>query len=280
MKQHSAAKQLFGSTAEIIVIEEDKYLADAAINEAYAEAIRLHRIFNFYDKESELSQLNINRKRKMSKEFINVLKDATEISKLTGGKYDVSLGKKFLQRKKGEEESELKCSYKDIEVNANEVTLLNEDVLIDLGSIAKGYITDRMAEKLKEEGILAGMINARGDLVNFGSDSIIDVQNPREEDKIVCTIAITDGAIATSGDYRQYKGNYDKSHIINKSKFISATVHAKNLERADLFATALMTLNQEEAKELLEKNADVAALLIDSEMKLYYYNGFDEMIKK
>ena len=45
------------------------------------------------------------------------------------------------------------CTYRDIEVSGSKVRLNHEDVLIDLGSIAKGYIVDRIVEFLKGKPI-------------------------------------------------------------------------------------------------------------------------------
>ena len=61
-----------------------------------------------------------------------------------------------LERKKGLEISKINCSYKDIKIkktsslNEHEIILENKDVMIDLGSIAKGFIADKIAEFLKK----------------------------------------------------------------------------------------------------------------------------------
>ena len=140
--------------------------------------------------------------------------------------------------------------------------------MIDLGSIAKGYIVDRMIEKMKEMGVMAGMIDARGDIRSFGKDEEILVKNPRKEG-FVKKFKIRDKAVATSGDYMQYSGSYEKSHLVNKNGVIAATVVANNLMEADLFATLLCVYDK---RNSLIKDKEMKALAIDNDLNISYYN--------
>ena len=92
-------KELFGKEIEVLLPEVDEILAEEIIDEMYLEALRLQKIFNIYDKDSELSRLNKKRKLKVSKELLEVLVFSLKFCKLTKGKYDISIGKNILQRK-------------------------------------------------------------------------------------------------------------------------------------------------------------------------------------
>jgi FAD:protein FMN transferase len=268
-------KPLFGKEVEIAIYDMDDELSEDVANKAYEEGLRLSRIFNLYDEKSELSQLNKNRSMKVSKEFIEVLKIAREFFELTDGRYDVALGKLIQQRKKGLKES-ANCSFKDIIVDANFITLNNDDIIIDLGSVAKGYIVDKMVESLEDDGVMAGIVDGRGDIRIFG-DIIqnIGIQHPRKNNEIISKITVGECAIATSGDYNQYYGNFDKSHIINSKDFASITVVGSNLAIADAFATAFFV---SESSELLERFKDLKVMTIDKDMNINYYNGFEELL--
>ena len=268
-------KPLFGREVEIAIFDMDDLLSEEVANRAYEEGLRLSKIFNLYDEKSELSLLNKNRKMRVSKELIEVLDIARGFYELTDGRYDVSLGKLIQQRKKGLKET-VKCSFKDISVDDNFITLNNDDVIIDLGSIAKGYIVDKMIEMLQNDGVMAGLIDGRGYIRIFG-DIIqnIGIQHPRNKDETISKITVGECAIATSGDYNQYYGNFEKSHIINSKDFASITVVGPTLVIADAFATAFFVSDN---PKLLERHKDLRVMTIDKNMNIKYYNEFEELL--
>ncbi len=284
MAEFLVKKKLFGKIAEIFLLDIDKTMGEMIAESAYQEALRLHKIFNFYDKTSELSLLNQKRNlSKASPELLEVLNKAIKFSKLTDGEYDVSLGKLFLARKKGEKESKLDCSYRDIIIdqNSNSILLTHPDVLIDLGSIAKGYIADKMVDCLKKEGALSGYIDARGDICVFGKyTQKIGLQHPREKDKMIDYLNLSDCAIATSGDYNQYVESHENSHILNAKQLVSVTVIAPTLMDADIFASALFVSNKDLGEKLLKQNKFIKALTIDKKLQITYYNRFENFLAR
>ena len=245
----------------------------------YAEALRLQKIFNFYDSDSELSRLNSRREMKASRELREVIKMALEFSSLTDGEYDISLGKQILQRKKGLGMRPIDSSYKDIEVKGDKIILHHPDALIDLGSIAKGYITDRLAEFLRGQEIKEFIIDSRGDIVVSGTFyQVIEIQHPRDADKGLFPLKLRNQAVATSGDYKQFYGSFENSHIVNSKDVISVTVVAKTLAEADVYATVLFVVDDDERARIMNKNADVPALVVRKDMSQTMYNGFGGLI--
>jgi thiamine biosynthesis lipoprotein len=268
-------KPLFGKEIEVVVYNVDKNVKKV-LNEMYSEALRLQKIFNFFDEESELSILNKKRKLKVSPELLYVLKNALKFSNFTKGKYDISFGKNILLRKQGKEIENLNCSYKDIITNGNEVILKNENVLIDLGSIAKGYITDKLAEFLILNGVKEFLIDSRGDIIFSGNNfHIIGVKHPRKNENFL-EIKLQNQAVATSGDYLQFDKTYEKSHILNSKEIISVTVISQSLEEADVLATALFVSEEKERNRLIKKNKNAKILLIDNELNYKMFNGFSK----
>ena len=88
-------------------------------------------------------------------------------------------------------------------------------------------------------------------------------------------IAISNQSVATSGNYRNFKedslGNR-YAHIINPktgrsatTDILSATVIANDCMSADAYATTLMVLGLDKAKNLLAKHPEIAAMLITSQ---------------
>lgn len=277
MAEVSIRKELFGGKIDFAIYDAPKELVKVVVEEVYSEGLRLQKIFNFYDNTSELSILNKERKKQVSNELLEVIKKALKFSEITDGTYDISLGKSILLKKQGKI-SELKCSYKDIKIRENEVHLTNPEVMIDLGSIAKGYITDKLAELMNELGVEEFLIDARGDICVKGkSNHILGIQNPRNEESLFF-IKLKNQAVATSGDYNQYVGNYETSHIINQKEIISVTVIAKTTEEADAYATAIFTALPKNRKKITNSNKNIKVLIVDNTGNINMLNDFEELI--
>lgn len=269
---------LFGKEIEITVYDIEEKKANRIIDKTHKEALRLQKIFNFYDKESELSLLNKERKLKVSQELLEILTKSISIAKITKGNYDPSLGKYIKQRKESQKEEKILASYKDILIEKDLVILKNENILLDFGSIAKGYITDKIGEFLKMNKVNEFMIDSRGDILFSGKiNHIVPIQHPRKDIEIH-KIRLTNQAVATSGDYNQYYSSFNKSHILNKKEIISATVVADTLDQADVFATALIVTEKKLREKILRENPDIKAFLITDSLKEEFYNNFEELI--
>jgi len=270
-------KKLVGDKISIFLYDIDETIAYSLIEELYEEAKRLEKIFNFYDKDSELSILNQKRELRVSNELLEVISKSITYSKLSSGMYDISLGKNFLERKSNIPLSKLSCSYKDIHINKNSITLNHPDILIDLGSIAKGYIVDKLLVFLKERGVEKAFIDARGDMKSLGNEETIYIQHPRDKTKALFPIAMKGKAIATSGDYNQFHNNYENSHILNQKDIISATIIANTALEADAFASILFVTDKKQREQIIKQNLQIKALLIDKDLNQFSYNGFENL---
>jgi FAD:protein FMN transferase len=254
------------------------------------EARRLEKIFNFFDDKSELSILNAKRSMIVTEDLRFVLEQALIYAKLTDGEYDISLGKQILERKgksaqikswkdknkiRNSTQSTASYSYKDIIIEKNKVKITKDDLLIDLGSIAKGYIADKLSEFLQESGIKSGLIDARGDILIFGdAEEIVHVQHPRDETKLIGKIKLHKSAVATSGDYKQFFGSYDKSHILNQKELISVTIVANSLCNADVLASAVFVAKREDRENIIKNavSSNISVLTVDKNLKINKYN--------
>jgi thiamine biosynthesis lipoprotein len=270
---------MFGDSVDFILKNSDPFFLNEIVSDSYSEGLRLEKIFNFYDSKSELSILNQKRKLKVSKELLELIKLGTKYSKLSKGEYDITLGKSIQGRKTSGANLKFESSYKDIKIKGNLVELNSLDALIDLGSIAKGYIVDKMVEVLIHQGIESGLINGRGDIRVFGNqEQIIGIQDPRQKNKILKTIRLKNCSVATSGDYKQYVKSFENSHIVNNKDVISVTVIAKSLTEADLFATLLFVCDKTLREEILQKNKNIKTLIVNKDLNIKYYNHFEDYL--
>lgn len=262
---------LFGAVA-VFHSDEDSEIVKDVLLDAHVYAKHLEKIFNFYDPDSELSELNKTRHMRVSDHMLAVLECALEFCKTTAGEYDITHGKRFIARKSGlKSVPDVHCSYKDVLIKDHSVTLTHEDVLLDLGSIAKGYITDMVVEYLLNAGIESGYIDSRGDIRLFGSQRSVGIAHPRK-DAVITTIALRDSGIATSGDYRQYAQDFEHSHVLNQKGIISATVIAPSLMLADALASVLMVGDPKTIED-----SGYMAMSVDKDLNIRYFNGFEKL---
>lgn len=136
-------------------------------------------------------------------------------------------------------------------------------VRIDLSGIAKGYAVDRLAEILASRDVKGYMIEiggeVRADGVNAnGKPWRIGIESPTAEQRQIAKVIELQGALATSGDYRNFFVEDGKrySHLIDPRsglpidhRLVSVSVLDDHCIRADALATSLMVMGPDEGFE-------------------------------
>ena len=250
------------------------------------ETERLEAMFSVYRDDSELALINREGKGPVSDEVMQMIRLATRISGDTDGAFDISVGplielwrycasqrrlpttQELAQRKALVDWRQVLTSSRGT------VTLKQKNMSIDLGGIAKGYIADMAARKLKAQGIKRGIIDAGGDLVLFntvGEDSFkVGIRDPRWPDDHFAILETDNGAVVTSGCYERnvIVGNKRLCHIINPhtgqpvDELSSTTIVAEEAATADALATAVMVLGLDGGKQLINSLPGVEGVLI------------------
>jgi thiamine biosynthesis lipoprotein len=144
---------------------------------------------------------------------------------------------------------------------------------IDLSGYAKGYAVDRVADLLDEQQIENYLVEIGGELCMRGLNAkhelwSIGVEKPTDAGRAVqLKLQLTDRALATSGDYRNYFVYEGKrySHLIDAREgrpvahnLASVTIIADETAYADAMATAILVLGPVEGMALAVQE-DVAA---------------------
>ena len=139
---------------------------------------------------------------------------------------------------------------------ANPVLSKMSDVRLDLSAVAKGYAVDVIADLLEMNALPDYLVEIGGETRVKGFNSQgepwrLAIESPSTESGISTVISLRDGAVATSGDYRNYfeDNGVRYSHTIDPRTGIpithnlaSVTVISKTCAEADAWATALMVL--------------------------------------
>jgi len=203
------AKPLLGTFVEIAVEDAGPH-AGAAIEAAFADIAKVHRLMSFHEPDSDVSRLN--RDAAAHPVTVNswtyvVLQAALDLHARSQGAFDIAVAPAlrdmgFLPRHDDEAACPPRVGGSDaIELlPARSVRFRDGGVRIDLGGIAKGFAVDRAAEALAGFGVPAGLVNAGGDLAAFGPQpQSIDLRHPCDARRILCKVAVTNGALAASG---------------------------------------------------------------------------------
>lgn len=145
-----------------------------------------------------------------------------------------------------------------LDIDDGRVRTDSPNLVIDLSAYAKGYVVDRLIERLRASGVTSGFINAGGDLRALGSRPAggrwrIAIQHPRR-DGVLGVISLAPGQAAfTSGDYARYylADGRRRHHILDPrtgepaAQTQAITVLADTGIEADAAATALFVAGPE-----------------------------------
>jgi FAD:protein FMN transferase len=130
---------------------------------------------------------------------------------------------------------------------------------LSLGAIAKGYIFDKAAAKMKERQLRHGFINSRSSISFFGETMkpIVYITHPRKLDDTIASFRLHNLAVGTSGDYQQFfeVDGRRYHHILDArtgypvENVFSVTVIHPSAAWADGLSTALFVMTPEAAMD-------------------------------
>ncbi len=260
------------------------------------ELSEINRQMSTWDSESEISRFNHTVSTEAipcSDAFVAVVQRALKLSSSTGGAFDPTL-QPLLNLWGFGSESEEEVVPSDEEIAVIRELVGWEKVIIDsgsqlrktepesslaLGAIAKGYGVDALARIMNENGYANWFVEIGGEVVVKGLSPAevpwkIGIQypttNPMDE-RYQGIINITNSAVATSGDYRNYIKSDGEiySHILDprtgraiRSDMASVTVVTESCMDADGMATALFVMGHLKGLEWVERQPGVEALIL------------------
>jgi thiamine biosynthesis lipoprotein len=170
-------------------------------------------------------------------------------------------------------------SYRDVVLDGNRRTiLLRRPAVLDLNAVAKGLAIDLAARELGDYPSVC--VEAGGDLYVRGHNLAnqawhVGIQHPRAEDLMVETLALSNAAICTSGDYERHGHIVDarsrKPLPHSNDDLASVTVVAPTAMAADGLSTAAMVLGRDRGLQLLEQQG-VGGVLVAPDGSVWKVN--------
>lgn len=284
--------KLMGSRFDITVVASDSLSAIGYIDLAVQEITRIEDLISEWNPQTQTSKINQQAgvsPVKVDYELFSLIERSQVISKLTDGAFDITFAAadkiwrfdgsmKSLPTPEEVTKSVAKIGYQKIQLNKTDtsVYLPESGMKIGFGAIGKGYSADKAKALLMEHGVVAGIINASGDMNTWGQQPDgqpwqVAITNPLNKDHAFAMVPIINNAVVTSGDYEKYVLIEGKryAHIINPKTgypaqgIISSTVFAPNAELADAMATALVVMGMDVAIERVNQIPYLGCILID-----------------
>ena len=312
---------LFDTMTQIVGYTADKDLFTEQANFVYDNLTVYHQLFDIYnDYEGihNLKTINDNAGVKpvaVDPKIIELLEFSKEIYRITEGKVNVAFGSVLYiwhtyrdagsanpDRAKLPPMAELEAANGHIDLDkvvidkeAGTVYLADPEMRLDVGAIAKGYATEKIADLLEETwpGIdillsVGGNVKALG-MKNPGTGDVpwnVGITDPNAETESLLSLSISNLSVVTSGDYQRFYevDGVRYHHIIDPATLYPAdhcravTIVMEDSGLADGLSTAAFILPVPEAMALVEAQGAEAVFVME-DGSLQYTDGFESYIK-
>jgi thiamine biosynthesis lipoprotein len=240
-----------GMPFRIVLYATNQGLANAAAEAAYARIQQLNGIMSDYDPDSELSKLSATsgsgKAVAVSPDLWLVLARAEDLARRSDGAFDVTVGPFVNLWRRARRQHQLPdpqrlaearraVGYKSMKLDQTRhtVELLEHNMKLDLGGIAKGYAIGEALKVLGQQGIDQALVEGGGDVAvgkpppgkkgwRFELSSLDTTNAPPPR-----FLALRNCAISTSGDLYQRLEIEGKrySHIVDPKTGIGLTDHS------------------------------------------------------
>jgi len=265
-----------GVRVSVAMYAPDAETAQGAARAVFEKFAALEEIMSDYRADSEIMRLcaaTPGESYPVSEDLFRVLDRSQDMSKRSGGAFDVTVGPlvrlwREARKTKVLPSPESLTRARDlvgwgllhVDADSRTVRLDRPGMRLDLGGIAKGYACERWLEVLSKMGIDRAMIEAGGDIAASGAPPgklgwRIDVQG------LVAPLYLKNQGISTSGDANQFVviGGKRYSHILDPATGLGltdrkqVTVLAPDATTSDSLATACSVLGDEQGRILAEQ---------------------------
>ena len=281
---------IFGTTYHIT------YQCDSNLSKSIkAELMKVDCSLSPFNEKSVITAINENQPVKPDDMFLDVYQLAMQVSKDTDGAFDITVAplvnawgfgfKNGIEPTRSLLDS-LKqiVGYQKVSWENGRIHKQDPRIMLDCSAIAKGYGSDVVARFLRSRGVTNYMVEIGGEIVTKGVNERrvpwkIGVTKPSddplaESQELQTLLNLTDKALATSGNYRNfyYKNGKKYAHTIDpktgypiQHNILSATVIGQQCAVADAYATAFMVMGLDGAKKVLERHPELMAYFIYSD---------------
>ena len=241
----------------------------------------------------------------VSPETADMIREGLEYSRLSDGAFDITIeplsslwnftsGEAIIPEDSEIQNAAAKVDYRNLVLKGNTLTFLSPDTTIDLGSIAKGFIADRLKEYLVSQGVKSAIINLGGNVLCIGeqpngSPFRIGLQAPFEErNTIYANLEINDLSVVSSGVYERHfvvdGKNYH--HLLNPKTgypydngLISVTILSPRSVDGDALSTTCFSLGLDKGLDLVNSMDGIYAFFMTEDKEVHYSDGAKSFLR-
>lgn len=280
-----------------VYTNDEQLLSDAA-----KECHRYEQLLSKTVEGSDVWNINhANGKRvPVSDETRYLIEQALEFSRISDGRFDITIDPcTSLWDFTGENAGVLpdadalataasKVDWTKIDIN-DEGVLLPVGMSIDLGAIAKGYISDHIAEFLENRGVKSGLLNFGGNVRSIGgkpdgSHWRVGIQDPEgiRDQSIVGVVSLIGESVVTSGIYERgfTLDGVCYHHILDpetgwsvQNELAGISIITENACTADALSTTVFTMGLAEGKAFIESLDGVDAIFVTKDGEVSWTSG-------
>jgi len=288
------------------VITLTAYVDDTTVlNDALEECGRYERLLSRTVEGSDVWRINHagGKPVEVSDDTVILLQTARRVSTYSDGAFDVTIapvstmwdftsGAAVVPDADAIARAAALVDYTRMDIDGNTVTL-PENMMIDLGGIAKGYIADEVKRYLMERGVKSAVLSFGGNIVTIGMKpdespwkvGIQDIDRPTGEYMLVSLNF--GGSTVTSGIYErgfEADGVY-YHHILDpatgwpvQNELASVTIFSDSSMWGDALATAAFALGPEKGMALIEALNGAEAVFISRDRSVSATSGADKYL--
>lgn len=284
----------FDTECTVTLYNIDKKEGERLIAESFALCETYEKMLSKTVKGSDIEKINTAKGLpvEVSEDTIEIITTGMKMGELSGGAFDITIGQLTnlwdfgSEHPKVPKEEEIEAAiktvdYRQIKIEGSRVTLLLDGAQLDVGGLAKGYISDRIVDFLVENGVSQGIVNLGGNVVTIGEKDggepwAVGINRPySDRSEVIGTVPAKDKCVITSGIYERYfiEEGVQYHHIIDpttgypvENDLESVTIlgaRGTSME-CDAYSTICLLLGTEKSLILLEQLPEVEALFLDS----------------
>ncbi|WP_430812065.1 MULTISPECIES: FAD:protein FMN transferase [unclassified Carboxylicivirga] len=266
-----------------------------------------------YKEESVISKINRNESDETDAYFRAVFNTAKEITAATNGAFDMTIAPLVnlwgfgFSKKDSVTEAAIDSirnfvGMDKVHLKGTRLVKDRPEIMLDGSAIAKGFSVDVIAKLLEDYGVSNYMVEIGGEMRVKGHNPEgkswrVGIDKPIDDPAVLNRqlqeiIGISDVALATSGNYRNFyiKGGKKYAHTISPytgypvdHRLLGVSVLAPDCMTADAYATAFMVLGFEKSMALVKADSSLEAYFIldgveDEAYEVAMTEGFSKFI--
>jgi thiamine biosynthesis lipoprotein len=294
---------------EIVIHGENEVGLRAAAEEALDEIERLEAQLNLYQPTSEISHINARaafEPVRVEPSLFRLLQHARRLNQETDGAFDITVAPLMrcwgFMRGTGrlpdpddvaKAREKIGMRWVSLDEERFTVSFARQGVMLDLGSIGKGYALERAAELLREAGVTSGILHGGTSTIyalgaapdsnpwkvavptpEFAEQTVAlgatRVNEPTGLEKFIAVVPLNDEALSVSAVWGKSFAAGDRvyGHVIDPRKgepvdgAVLAAVALPSATESDALSTALLILGSEGHERVAGLRAGMRTLLV------------------